>query len=160
MRVILFCFVAFASLIACKNDKSAKGAGSPSGKSIDLDAFPPDQLSKIRSECTSIDLISLKKDVNLSMSFDNPQAVAIIMSLITEEKGQLTNLCTPDAHLVCQKNGEVIQELDLYYQSSCNAMVFTDSKGKQIGANKISNEGVDFFNNFLKNRTAQDTMGR
>ncbi len=94
------------------------------------------------------------------MSFDNPQAVAIIMSLITEEKGQLTNLCTPDAHLVCQKNGEIIQELDLFYQSSCNAMVFVDSKGKQIAANKISNEGVDFFNNFLKNRTAQDTMGR
>ncbi|MBK8955993.1 MAG: hypothetical protein IPM34_10610 [Saprospiraceae bacterium] len=146
---------------SCKQDSSSgKSGAAASGKKIELDAFPSDQLSKIRSEGTSIDLISLKKDVNISMSFDNPQSYSIIMSFLTEDKGILTNMCTPDAHLMVQKNGDIIQEMDLYYKNGCNAMVFMDTQGKKIAANQISNEGMDFFNNFLKSKSTQDSLGR
>ncbi|MBK9108376.1 MAG: hypothetical protein IPM92_08380 [Saprospiraceae bacterium] len=82
------------------------------------------------------------------------------MSFITEDKGNLTNMCTPDAHLMVQKNGDIIQEMDLYYKNGCNAMVFLDAKGQKMAANQISNEGMDFFNNFLKSKSAQDSLGR
>lgn len=160
IRVILS-FIFISALLAC-NNKETKKTGTPAagGKKIELNSFPADKLTNLKKECTSIDLISLRKDLNVSMSFDNPQAVAIILSFITDETGHLTNLCLPDAHLVFQKNGEIIQELDLYYQHTCNAMVFMDQNNKHFAANKMSNEGVDFFNNFLRNKSSQDTMGR
>jgi hypothetical protein len=160
MRANILILCALVLSVSCNNDSKKKEGPVSSGKKIDLKAFPADQISTMKKECTSIDLISLKKDVNVSMSFDNPQAIAIILSFITDEAGSLTNLCLPDAHLIFQKNGEVIQELDLYYQNTCNAMVFQDKDRNQVGANKISNEGVDFFNNFLKNKATQDTTGK
>lgn len=161
ISVGFFCTLFLFCYTSCKQEGSSKksneGAG---GKAIELPAFPSDQLSKMRSEGTSVDLISLKKDVNISMSFDNPQSFSIIMSFITDDVGQLTNLCTPEAHLIVQKNGDILQEMDLYYKNGCNAMVFLNKEGKKVSANLISNEGMDFFNNFLKAKNSQDTMGR
>jgi len=155
--LILFFLQIFS---ACKNEGKSTNSKATAGKKIDLNGISPDLLTKLRQECTSIDVISLKKEVNVSMSFDNQQAVAIILSFITEEKANYTNLCLPEAHLVCQRNGDVFQEMDLYYQNGCNALVFLDKDNKPVSANQISNEGVDFFNNFLKAKSSQDTMGR
>lgn len=161
LRTTLLILVFLQLIISCKNDgKSSNSKGAGSGKKIDLNGISADQLTKLRQECTSIDIISLKKEVNVSMSFDNQQAVAIILSFITEEKANLTNMCLPEAHLVCQRNGDVFQEMDLYYQNGCNALVFMDKDNKPVSANQISNEGVDFFNNFLKAKSTQDTMGK
>lgn len=161
LRTTLILFIFLQLILACKSDtKSSTAKGAASGKKIEYPGVNPDQLTRLRQECTSIDIISLKKEVNVSMSFDNQQAVAIILSFVTEEKANLTNMCLPEAHLVCQRNGEVFQEMDLYYQSGCNALVFMDKDNKPVAANQISNEGVDFFNNFLKAKSSQDTMGR
>ncbi len=161
MRTLVLFIFALCLSLSCSNDSGKKeNAPVNSGKKIELKAFPADQLSTLKKECTSIDLISLKKEINVSMSFDNPQAVSIILSFITDEEGHLTNMCVPDAHLVFQKNGDILQDLDLYYKGSCNALVFLDQTGKQIAANKISKEGIDFFNNFLKNKSTQDTTGK
>jgi len=155
----LWCVLLAFAMVSCKEGKSGKKSGS-SGKQIELPSYAPDLLTKIRSEGTSVDLISLKKDVSVSMSFDNPQSYSIIMSFITDDVGQLTNLCSPEAHLITQKNGDILVEMDLYYKNGCNAMVFLDKDGKKIAANLISNEGVDFFNNFLKAKNTQDSLGR
>ncbi|MBV6472446.1 MAG: hypothetical protein JPMHGGIA_00702 [Saprospiraceae bacterium] len=156
----LFCML-LALSTGCKNEKPGNGTNTAvAGKAIELDAMDANHISKLRSEGTSVDLISLKKDVNVSMSFDNPQAFSIIMSFITSEKGLLTTSCLPDAHLIVQKSGDILQEMDLYYKNGCNAMVFLDGEGKKIAANSISNEGVDFFNNFLKTKSSQDSLGR
>ncbi|MBK9221220.1 MAG: hypothetical protein WAR77_09175 [Saprospiraceae bacterium] len=157
---ILICFV-LMMFVSCKTDGNKNSNSSPnSGKKVDLNAFPADKITEINKVCTSIDLISLKKDVNVSMSFDNPQSVAIILSFVTDDAGNLTNMCAPEAHLMFQNNGEIIQEMDLFYKNGCNALVFLDKEGKQIGANLISNEGVDFFQNFLKSKNSQDSLGR
>ncbi|MBP9210930.1 MAG: hypothetical protein KBF37_11490 [Saprospiraceae bacterium] len=159
LSFLLCMLLAFST--GCKNEKTGNGTNTTvAGKAIELDAMDANHISKLRSEGTSVDLISLKKDVNVSMSFDNPQAFSIIMSFITSEKGLLTTSCLPDAHLIVQKSGDILQEMDLYYKNGCNAMVFLDGEGKKIAANSISNEGVDFFNNFLKTKSSQDSLGR
>lgn len=155
LSALVLCFV-----WSCKSDQSSAKDTGTKGKKVEYQAFPMDKISQMRSEATSVDLISLKKDVNISMSFDNPQSVSIIMSFFTEEAGLVTNLCLPDAHLMVQKNGEILQEMDLFYQNGCNAMVFMDVQQNKLGANKISKEGIDFFNNFLKSKTSQDSLGR
>lgn len=161
MRTLLLFILTLSLSFSCSNDSGNKGNKSTNtGKKIELNAFPADKLTTLKKECTSVDLISLRKEINVSMSFDNPQAVAIILSFITDEEGNLTNMCVPDAHLVFQKNGDILQDLDLYYKGSCNSLVFLDNTGKQIAANKISKEGIDFFNNFLKNKSSQDTTGK
>jgi hypothetical protein len=160
MRAIFLILTVLIFSFSCNQNPSGKKDSGSNGKKMDLKVFPADQITVINKECTSIDLISLRKDINVSMSFDNPQAIAIILSFITDEPGNLTTQCLPDAHLVFQKNGEVIQDLDLYYQNNCNAMIFMDKEGNKVGANQISNEGKDFFNNFLKNKSAQDTMAK
>lgn len=161
LRTTLLILVFLQLIIACKNDgKSSNSKSAGAGKKIEYNGISADLLTKLRQECTSIDIISLKKEVNVSMSFDNQQAVAIILSFITEEKANLTDMCLPEARLVCQRNGDVFQEMDLYYQNGCNALVFMDKDNKPVSANQISNEGVDFFNNFLKAKSTQDTMGK
>ncbi len=161
MRTVVLFSIILSMLCACKSDsgKSKSATEATKGTKLDLTVLPTDKVSMIKKECTSVDLISLRKNINVSMSFDNPQAVSIILSFITDEVGELTNLCTPDAHIVYQKNGEILQDLDLYYTNGCNALRFMDQQGKTIGANKVSNEGIDFFKNFLKNKSAQDTTG-
>ncbi len=161
MRTLVLVAAFLTLFITCKSDsaKNSESTDAPKGKKMELSVLAADKVSSLKRECTSVDLISLRKNINVSMSFDNPQAISIILSFITDEVGDLTNLCTPDAHLVFQKNGEILQDLDLYYTNGCNALLFMDQQGKTIGANKVSNEGVDFFKNFLKNKSSQDTTG-
>jgi hypothetical protein len=109
----------------------------------------PGLITEINKSTTSVDLISLKKEVNVSMSFDNPNAVQIILSFITDEKANLQASCLPEGRLVFQKNGEITYDVDIYYGGECNAFAFMKDNAI-FACNKISPEGIDFFKNFLK----------
>ncbi|MBK9108375.1 MAG: hypothetical protein IPM92_08375 [Saprospiraceae bacterium] len=62
LRIGLISALILLTLLSCNQDKSSKKSSEgSSGKKIELGAFPSDQLSNIRSQGTSVDLISLKK---------------------------------------------------------------------------------------------------
>ncbi|MBK9270079.1 MAG: hypothetical protein IPM48_00645 [Saprospiraceae bacterium] len=151
MKQFLFFICALLCLSNCQNDKkSNKTENKTVNRVAELSTLSPEVLSELNKSCTSIDVISLKKEVNASMSFSNAQAIQYVISFITDEKGFLS-VCPPDAHLVFQKNGEITHEADIYFSGQCNAIVWTDGT-KMTHANKFTPEGVDFFKNFLKPR--------
>ncbi len=146
MNYSLF-LLGLVTLMGCKAEGSK--AAKSKAAATNCSANAPGLLTTIRQSTTSIDLISLKKEVNVSMSFDNPEAVNIILSFITDEKGELSSGCQPEGRLVFQRNGEITHDIDLYYQNNCNAFAFMKDNAI-IACNKISSEGIEFFKNFLK----------
>ncbi|MBK7880080.1 MAG: hypothetical protein WBP33_13510 [Saprospiraceae bacterium] len=137
---------------SCKTDSNSKSASNKPGnnRAAEFQPISPAVLTELNKSCTSIDIISLKKEVNASMSFSNPSAIQYVVSFIGDDKGILT-ACNPDGHLMFQKNGEITHEADIYFNGGCNAVVWTKG-GKIEFVNNISPEGVEFFKNFLKPR--------
>jgi len=149
-QILLFtCAVIFLS--ACQGKSNSKSSETKVvNRAADINPLSPEAVSELNRSCTSIDVISLRKEVNASMSFSNAQAIQYVISFITDEKGILT-VCQPDAHLVFLKNGDITHEADIYYTGTCNAIAWTEG-GKMSNVNKLSPEGIDFFKNFLKPR--------
>lgn len=152
MKHLLIVSLLLSLVFSCKEaGKSGKDSKSVN-KAADIAPINPAELTELNKSCTSIDVISLRKEVNASMSFTNPEAIQYVISFISDEKALLT-VCQPDAHLVFQKNGDITHEADIYFSGECNAVVWVQG-GKILNANKFSPEGVDFFKNFLRPRNA------
>ncbi|HRI00528.1 MAG TPA: hypothetical protein PK006_05705 [Saprospiraceae bacterium] len=149
-KFLVSAFVFICMMMSCK--ESGKN-GSNSNTLANLPIFPAETITELNKTVTSIDLISLKKEVNVSMSFDNPQAVQYVLSFADDEKGLVTGGCPPEGRIVFIVNGNNTYDAEIYYQNGCSAMVWLQG-GKRVGSNKISNEGIDFFKNFLRPRTA------
>lgn len=161
MKNLLWLFCAVSLLFSCKKNNSKGGnavdasnqaAGGNSAISA-LAYLPSDQITEMNKTCTSIDLVSLIKDVNVSMNFDNPQAVQYVLSFVADEKGVLTGNCPPQGHVTFVSHGNIVNEADIYYLNGCNAMVWTKNQ-KPIFCNKIAPEGIDFYKNFLRQRSS------
>ncbi|MDQ3141006.1 MAG: hypothetical protein M3Q56_02040 [Bacteroidota bacterium] len=147
MKIWFAILMAFCS-VGCKQNSTSNSTGPKS--TMDASPLPAETISELNKNCTSIDLISLKKEVNVSMNFDNPQAVQYVVSFITDEKGIVAPGSKPEGRVSFQKNGEIVYDADLYYSDGSNAMVWVDMQAKVLNMNKISPEGIDFFKNFLK----------
>ncbi|MBK7465317.1 MAG: hypothetical protein IPJ43_00095 [Saprospiraceae bacterium] len=146
-------------VISCKDGSGGKKSSSTTSIMSKYAPLPGHLITEYNKTATSIDLISLRKEVNVSMSFDNPQAVQYVISFIGDEPGNVTNQCKPDGHIVLFNNGEVVNEADIYFSDGCNAIVWMQNQ-KPTNCNSLSNEGVDFYKNFLKSRaTSVDSTG-
>lgn len=151
MKQLLSLFLLTCLLVsACNSDKQSKSQKKSVNRADEFSPIDPAQLTELNKSCTSIDVISLRKEVNASLSFTNLEAIRYVVSFISDEKGILT-VCQPDARLVFQKNGDITHEADIYFSESCNAVVWVE-EGKIIHVNKFSTEGIDFFKNFLRPR--------
>ena len=149
-------------VISCKDGSGGKKSSSTTSIMSKYAPLPGHLITEYNKTATSIDLISLRKEVNVSMSFDNPQAVQYVISFIGDEPGNVTNQCKPDGHIVLFNNGEVVNEADIYFSDGCNApkSIPCGFSCKPTNCNSLSNEGVDFYKNFLKPRaTSVDSTG-
>jgi hypothetical protein len=162
MRKLLSIVAVVFLLVSCKNDKKVGQAGSLKNASTsanDMEAsinglspLPAETITEMTRTCTSVDLLSLIKEVNVSMNFENPQAVQYVLSFVGDEKGMVVNNCPPQGHVTFISNGGIMNEADIYYNNGCNAMVWMKDQ-KPIYNSKIASEGIDFFKNFLRPRT-------
>jgi hypothetical protein len=153
MYKYLILFVLLTTYFSCKEGTVKKaGSGSIMSKYAPLSS---EIISEYNKNVSSVDLISLKKEVNVSMNFDNAQAVQYVISFIGNEVGIVDNLCKPDGHIVLFNNGELINEADIYFSSNCNAMVWMTNQ-QPTNCNILTPEGVDFYKNFLKPRNNSD----
>lgn len=149
MKQIILIALACIMTVGCKDSKNP----SNTGKSImgNLKPIPSETITEYNKTATSVDLISLRKEVNVSMNFDNPQAVQYVISFIDDEAGFVNKTCKPDGHIVLQKNGEIVNEADIYYSDGCNAIVWMKDQVPSY-CNGLTPEGVEFYKNFLKPR--------
>ncbi|MEP7196174.1 MAG: hypothetical protein ABI851_06610 [Saprospiraceae bacterium] len=142
--ILVFGFLCFVS---CK--KSPKSAAVVD-RTANLTPLPPAIITQLNNNCTSIDIIPLRKEANASLSFskNESQALQYMISFISDEKGFIGN-CTPDGHIVFGENGEINYEADIYFSGGCSSFAWIKG-GKIIYINKIRPEGAEFFRNFIK----------
>ena len=90
MSRITYLFLLMMIAFSCKEGlkSSNKSAANSAPEMISQDI-----ITELTKTVTSIDLISLKKNVNVSMSFDNPQAVQYVLSFAQDEKGEFDGTC-------------------------------------------------------------------
>ncbi len=158
--LITIASLVFFSLISCTKDKSK--SNNSADRTSGLTPLSADVISQLNKNCTSIDIIPLRKDANASLSFskNESQALQYMVSFIGDEKGILGN-CNPEAHIVFGENGEINYEADLYYNNGCNAFAWIKG-GKITHINSIKPEGVEFFKNFIRpiSREKMDSLSK
>ncbi|HMS30172.1 MAG TPA: hypothetical protein PKD32_09985 [Saprospiraceae bacterium] len=140
--LLLLMMIAFSCKEGSKSSNKSAANSAPEMISQDI-------ITELTKTVTSIDLISLKKNVNVSMSFDNPQAVQYVLSFAQDEKGEFDGTCPADGRVVFLQNGENSYDAEVYFSGNCNSYIWIKN-GQRIGSSKISPEGIDFFKNFLK----------
>ncbi len=158
--LVFFCFFS----MSCNESKTAEAGEKPSPQAVQapstkqytqLPTAPNELLSNLFNNASAIDFIF--HNFPFSMSQTEPAAV----------KGHFTHFapdpvknfpgdCKPMARIFYQINGEIVQEVDLYYADKCKYFVFVDGS-KPMYANSMSEAGDQFFNRILVNalKTAQ-----
>lgn len=75
MKHLLIVSLLLSLVFSCKEaGKSGKDSKSVN-KAADIAPINPAELTELNKSCTSIDVISLRKEVNASMSFTNPEVI-------------------------------------------------------------------------------------
>ena len=116
------------------------------GRAGDLEAFPAAEIEKLRSTVTKIDLVFFKDGV--SMSLDNPQAVAYALNAVSPTKATRKPNCQPVARMFMSAGKESAAEADVFFSNGCTYFeVFEDKKPSYV--NEMTPAGKSFFNDNL-----------
>ena len=158
IRIILLALL-LNGVVACKSSSPGTDKGQTQSSSLvsNLPVIDANELTELKRTVNAVDLTGLK--TNVTMSFDNPQAIAYILSFISGPPGDFTKNCTPDARIALMVNGTIVKDADVFFMNGCSAVIYMD-ENNAVEANGITPEGIDFFKNFLKPvSTTQDTIG-
>lgn len=150
--VILF------ALMACKersvNVQNAPTEATKSQVAVDegpeIPGLPKDVMIKLLNECTYLDYIFHKLPFSLSQNEDPSIDQNISFIDIEKPLGRIPSHCKPDARKFFQIKGEVVYEADVYVLNGCKFYVFVDKKSKPIYANYMTQAGINFYDNIIK----------
>lgn len=141
-------------MASCSGDKSTATAPStaptPSkveSMSFEVPALPREEMKNLYDNATYVDYIFY--NLPFSLSQDNKPSIHANLGMISPEP--LTSIpksCKPIGREFFQIDGEVAYEADLYFEKGCYGYVFIKDK-KPLYANKISEEGVKFYQNLI-----------
>jgi hypothetical protein len=141
-------------LTACNSDIS-KSSTTPIKEIVTntgpaIPGFPKDAMIKLLNECTYIDYIFHKLPFSLSQN-DDPSINQNISFLDVEKPLEYIPAgCKPDARKFFQIKGDIVYDVDVYIQKGCHFYVFVDKKNKPIFANRMTEAGINFYNNILQ----------
>lgn len=90
----------------------------------------------------------------LSMSFDNAPAIQNVLSHLEPTPVALPASCKPTGRAFFQKNGEDLAIAEFYLHTDCRCFVFFKD-GKPAHSNRISDKGLGFYQNSIKQAAAQ-----
>lgn len=147
-------------MIACKSESTDKAETVKQSKevtsiqqegstqsSFNLPSLTKELIQKIGMSCDYIDYIFY--DLPISISQDNKQAIISNINFISRETvSTYSSVCKPMGRKSFQADGEIILEADIYLDkvNGCFFYVFLED-GKNTYANKISNDGINFYYN-------------
>lgn len=139
MKYFILLSLTLCLTFSCKQKKD------PNTKFSELAALPADKFQKLFSEATYIDYIFY--DLPFSISQDDKPSISANLNLISREKmGPLNIHCKPLGREFFHIDGVITFEAEIYFQEGCYGYVFLQNE-KPIYANKISEDGMKFYNN-------------
>ncbi len=123
-------------------------AATPTGPAIP--GLPQDVMIKLLNECTYIDYIFHVLPFSLSQSEDPSIDQNIAFIDVNNPLGTIPTGCKPDARKFFQIKGEIVYDVDVYITQNCKFYVFVDKNNKPIYANKMTQAGINFYENIIK----------
>lgn len=112
-----------------------------------LPAMTQEVFDQTLAKVSAVDYIF--NNLPFSMNQSDPASIATNLSFISNERASAFKAkCQPLGREIFQAKGEIILEADIYFTPQCMAYVFIID-GKPAYANKISETGVNFYNNIL-----------
>jgi len=160
--IVIVMFMSFG-FISCKDQSFAKQT-TPSTKevinknkassSLNYPSITIDILQKLFNESDYMDYIL--NDVNFSISQNEKKSIQSSIRFISSEvPANIPQDCKILGRKFFHVNGEIILEADVYFSKSCAFYIFfEDNKPKY--ANKMTQEGVNFYTNILRSGQKQE----
>lgn len=156
--LILIALVAF---ISCKNDSSSEKGNTVKKEVVagpTFEKLPETILKRMWNEAEMLDYIF--HDLPFSMSQNEKPSIQANMTYI--DKFAQPNIpagCKPAARQFYQVAGNIELEADVYFSEGCYFYVFIID-GKPKYANKMAQDGINFFNTMIsKALNAQKGIG-
>lgn len=153
--VALFFYIFFLVNTGCKSDN--KSASEPAVTESEVDestplipGVPEEVMLKLVNECTYVDYIF--RELPFSLSQDEPPSIKQNILFIDYKRplGRIPKSCKPDGRKFFQIKGEIVYDVDVYLLNNCTFYVFVDKDNKPIYANYMTQEGLNFYNNIIK----------
>jgi len=161
MTKYLVLILATIGLFACGDQNAKKQTNIPSQDVASTPTFeklPESILRKMWDEAEMLDYIF--HDLPFSMSQNEKPSIQANMTYI--DKYAQPNIpigCKPAARQFYQINGKIELEADIYFSKGCYFYVFLID-GKPKYANKMAQDGINFFNTMIsKALNAQKGIG-
>jgi len=153
--IVLLSFFIFSGLTSCKDGKAKTGQATtkviPQEENLihDIPTLPNLEMRKLRNFCTYVDYIF--NELPFSISQDDKSSIMANLTLIGDQSPDPISIsnCAPIGREFFHVDGEIVYEADIYFSDGCYAYVFI-KEDKPVYANSISDQGIMFYNNLLK----------
>jgi hypothetical protein len=113
----------------------------------DYPSLPTSWADVLVSTCDAIDVIFYH--IGISINMTDPPSIIRGLRFIGAENPKLPANCQPAGRFFFQADGENILEADFYLSNGCLYFIFME-KGKPAYGNIMTDEGVMYFNNVLR----------
>jgi len=163
MKILVVLVICF-SVFSCKSDsntasqKQSEPVAAQKAQAPEFERIPDETIMRLWNECTLIDYIF--HDLPFSMNQGEQASIRTNLTYIDGNvQANIPAGCKPMARQFYQIEGEIVYEADVYYSDNCKFYVFYDGDKKY--ANKMSNDGMQFFNTMIsKALDARKQMGQ
>lgn len=133
---------------SCKNEEKKKSTNALStAEEIKLPPLPEAEYNLLYDECDFIDYIFI--ELPFSISQDDKESIQNNVVFVSkEEVSSYSKSCKPIARKFFKIKGKIVWEADVFKDSNCAHFVFYKDN-KAMYANKMSQSGINFYNNLI-----------
>lgn len=171
MYKLIFTLFLSLAIIACNSDQppsssqaentapntpAAPSAPAPSAPAISLPSLPIEMAQTLWNQCDYVDYVFYY--TNFSMSQKEKASIQASIRHISGDVAPVKPECQPIGRIFYQIDGENYLEADLHLTEGCAFLLFYKD-GKKSYANKITQEGLQFYQNVF-NQTQQAQPGQ
>jgi len=160
MKKFALFILTLAILTSCNDKKTSKNIPQDTitkveqitqeslGTPINYPSIPRALVERLYKDCSYMDYIFFELD--FSMSQDNPNSLKGSIAFIsTDVPNSIPVGCKSIGRKFFHVEGNIIIEAEIYLSDNCSFYVFYQDE-KPIYANKMTQEGVNFYNNIKR----------
>lgn len=148
MKQLLSSFILLTLIFSCKNQEEKKPEKQQAQiKEINLPPVTNDMINKMLMEVDYIDYIF--HNLPISVSQDEKESInSNIVFIKNEAVSSIPANCKPIGRKFFNIKGETYLSADIYFGEGCAVYIFLDGE-KPVYANKMTEQGIIFYNNII-----------
>ncbi|MBP7821893.1 MAG: hypothetical protein KA010_03140 [Saprospiraceae bacterium] len=159
ITLVLLVFVVALSQ-SCKNEPKAaiadpqansttttSNADQSTTSEVKYPIVPEDIMKDLWNSADGLDVIFY--DLPISISQDNAAATRQSLGYIAAESAPINGLCKSVGRISFKVKGTIKLEAEIYLGPLCNYYVFLDKNNKPVYANKLNQQGIDFYTSIV-----------